>query len=306
MSLPELASIQGLNELEWGERLEFLGVSSEAFDPAAVIILPVPYEATVTYMRGTARGPRAILEASAQIELYDDELDSEPYEVSTYTLPSLKLPDGDPKQAHSALRRAVAGLIGSGKFLILLGGEHSISAEPILEHAARLGSSELSVLQLDAHADLRPEYGGTPYSHACVMHRVYEVVNLVQVGTRSLTRLERELIRSEHIRNVSAREMRSKDWIGHTLEALGEHVYVTLDVDYFDPAVVPSTGTPEPGGGQWEPTLELLRRVFEQRQVVGLDVVELAPIQGVVAPDFLVAKLVYKLIGYYSAGSRSR
>ncbi len=156
------------------------------------------------------------------------------------------------------------------------------------------------MLQLDAHGDLRPEYEGTPYSHACVMYRVHKDVNLVPVGIRAITVEERQLMRERRIPTIFAHELdQGEGWIDRAVDALGEDVYITIDIDFFDPALVPATGTPEPGGGEWYPALRLLERVFARRNVVGVDVVELAPIPGFVAPDFLAAKLVYKLIAYY-------
>jgi agmatinase len=155
---------------------------------------------------------------------------------------------------------------------------------------------------LDAHADLRAEYEGTPHSHACVMHTVHERVKLVQVGIRSLTADERALQRRRRMTVVFGHELDTPDWEDRVLAALGPEVYITVDVDYFDPALMPATGTPEPGGGTWNPTIRLLDRVFRERHVVGADVVELAPLPGIVAPDFLAAKLVYKLIGFHARG----
>jgi agmatinase len=265
-----------------------------------VVILPVPYEATVSYTGGTRLGPRALLHASRFLETYDHELDCEPYLVGVHTLPELVLPDSGPEAALRELQRACEVLLETGKFVIMLGGEHSISGPPILAHAARFPGRSLSVLQLDAHADLRAEYEGTPLSHACVMHRVHDEVNVVPVGIRSLTAEERSLIRRKETPVVFGNELKDPGWIDRVLSALGDDVYVTFDVDYFDPSLVPSTGTPEPGGGEWYPTLELLERVFSDKNVVGCDVVELAPIPGLAAPDFLVAKLVYKIIAFYA------
>ena len=241
-----------------------------------------------------------MLHASRFLETYDHELDFEPYVVGVHTLPELVLPDSGPEQALAELRRAMDGLIDEGKFVIMLGGEHSLSGPPILAHAARYPDKRLSVLQLDAHTDLRAEYEGTPFSHACVMHRVHRQVNLVPVGIRSLTPEERTLIRAQNIPVIYGHELRNNNWIDRALESLGDDVYITFDIDYFAPSLVPSTGTPEPGGGEWYPTLDLLERVFKEKNVVGCDVVELAPIPGLVAPDFLAAKLVYKMIAFYA------
>ncbi len=190
-----------------------------------------------------------------------------------------------------------------GRFIITLGGEHSLTSAPVLAWADRLAAGaerRLTVLQIDAHTDLRPEYEGSPYSHASVMHRVHDRVDIVAVGIRALTREERELARgSGRIHLFFADDLHEGDaWIDDVVARLGDDVYVTFDVDGLDPSLVPSTGTPEPGGLLWYPALKLLRRVFRERNVVGCDVVELAPIPGFHAPDFLVAKLIYKMIGY--------
>lgn len=300
--------IDGLAPLPWAPPENFLGLPVEhsGFTAAGVVILPVPYEATVSYMGGTRFGPRALLHASRFVELFDHELDAEPYTIGIHTLPPLLLSGAGPEAALGELREAMDPLVASGKFIIVLGGEHSVSGPPILAHADRLGGERLTVLQLDAHADLRDEYEGTPFSHACVMHRVHERVDLVQVGIRSLTAEERALQRRRRMTVVFGHELAAPGWIDRVVAALGPDVYLTIDVDYFDPALMPSTGTPEPGGGTWGPTLQLLDRVFRERRVVGCDVVELAPLPGLVAPDFLAAKLVYKLIGFHARTRAAR
>ena len=291
-----------LRGLPWGPPDSFLGVpaSDSPFADCPVVVLPVPYEATVSYGTGTRYGPRAIIHASRFLELYDHELDAEPYKIGIHTLPELVLPDSGPGAALELLKKAVDLLLGEGKFVVLLGGEHSISAPAILAHADRMPAGRLSVLQLDAHTDLRPEYKGTPYSHACAMHMIHDRVRLVAVGVRSMTSYERSLVRQSAIPVIFGHELQSGNWIDRALNALGDTVYITVDIDYFDPSLVPSTGAPEPGGGTWYPTLELLPRVFKEKNVVGCDVVELAPTPAIAAPDVLAAKLVYKLIGYHA------
>jgi agmatinase len=293
-----------LRQLGWELPHNFLGLDEEAtaFESARAVILPVPYESTTSYGGGTGRGPAAILEASRYIELYDHELDAEPYEAGIATLPALSLTGAGPQAALLELRQAYHALLEAapGRFIIALGGEHSISSAPILAWADRLAGRRLSVLQFDAHTDLRPEYEGTPYSHASVMARAADRIDLIAVGIRALTREERELARaSDNIHIFFADDIHTGDaWMDQVMDRLGEDVYISFDVDGFDPALVPSTGTPEPGGLQWYPVLKLLRRVFAERNVIAADVVELAPIPGLAAPDFLVAKLVYKMIGY--------
>lgn len=289
----------------------FLGIPSEYSDPASagVLILPVPYEATTSYGGGARNGPAAILEASRTVELYDHFAEDEPYLVGVATHEALALTADGPRLAMGELRRTYRRLVERGQFIIGLGGEHTVSAPPILEHAERLRQRRrrLSVLQLDAHGDLRDEWHGSKYSHACVMRRVADQVSLVQVGVRAIAPEERSLMRRRKasITTVFAEEMAGgRRWADRAVNALGEDVYLTIDVDYFDPSLVPATGTPEPGGGDWYSTLGLLERVFKERNVVAADVVELAPIPGVHAPDFLVAKLVYKLIGFHARHGR--
>jgi agmatinase len=299
---------ESLRELGWELPHSFLGVDevAGAFERAGVVILPVPYEATTSFGAGTGAGPAAIVEASRYIELYDQELDAEPYELGVATMPSLSLTGAGPKEALQELRNAYDALLdaGPGKLVIALGGEHSISSAPILAWADRLQQQgrRLSVLQVDAHTDLRPEYEGSPYSHASIMARVQDRVEIVAVGIRAVTAEEMQVVRrSENIHVFLADDIHDGDaWIDDVLARLGEDVYITFDVDGFDPALVPATGTPEPGGLHWYPVMKLLRRVFTERKVCGVDVVELAPIPGLTAPDFLVAKLIYKMIGYYS------
>jgi len=308
MRLPER-----LRSLNWELPRNFLGLdeATSDFEAARAVILPVPYEATVSYGAGTGNGPAAILEASRYIELYDNELDAEPYRAGVATLPELHLTGAGPEAALWELRQAYDALLdsGPGKLVIMLGGEHSISSAPILAWAERLQAQgkRLTVLQLDAHTDLREDYEGSPYSHASVMYRAQTEgkLDIVAVGIRAMDRAEVELVRrSERLHVVAAHEIQaSATWIDDVVALLGPDVYISFDVDAFDPSLVPATGTPEPGGLQWYPVMELLRRVFRERTVHAADVVELAPIPGFHAPDFLVAKLVYKMIGYRFAGS---
>ena len=294
----------GLARFAWSPPESFLSLSRGTAVPLAqapIVILPVPYEATPSSSSGTRFGPHALLHASRLVELYDHEADAEPYTVGVHTLPELQLPAGSPEAALGELGECVEALLAQQKFVIILGGEHSIAAPAILAHAGRLGNRSLSVLQLDAHADLHPEYEGTPYSHACTMYRVHEQVHLVPVGVRALSREEHELLHARHIQPIYGHDLTDKSWIDRAVGALGPDVYVTVDVDYFDPAIMPATGTPEPGGGTWHATIQLLERVFRERHVVGCDVVELAPIPGLVHPDVLAANLVYKLIGFHAA-----
>lgn len=297
---------ESLSDLPWELPRTFLGLerSAETIGEADVVILPVPYESTTSWGGGTRSGPDAIIQASRYVELHDRELGCEPGALlEIRTLPALELTRAGAEAAMAELHGAyarVAEEVGAG-FLLMLGGEHSISSPAILAQADRLTDGDrLSVLQMDAHADLRAEYEGTPASHASAMARVIDRADVVAVGVRGVSR--EEIDASETAAGstlIWADQMWEDDaWMDRALDALGPKVYLTFDVDYFDPSIVPSTGTPEPGGGDWYRTLRFLRRVFEEREVVAADIVELAPTPGLPAPDFMVAKLAYKLIAY--------
>lgn len=289
--------------LSWELPHTYLGLDERAssLETAKSVVLPVPYESTTSWGGGTRAGPRAILEASRYVELWDQETGWDPSSVGIHTFSALELSREGPGTAMRELEAAYGRLLDEldGRFLVMLGGEHSISAPAIRALAAR-AASRPSVLQMDAHADLRPSYEGTPFSHASALYRVLEVADVVGVGIRGISQEEVEVARNaEGVTLVYADEMWGDDgWMERALEALGDPVYLTFDVDFLDPSLMPATGTPEPGGGDWYRTLKFLRRVFRERTVLAMDVVELAPIPGLQAPDFLVAKLVYKLLGY--------
>lgn len=293
----------GLDDLPWELPHTFLGLDEQAsaFESAASVLLPVPYESTTSWGGGTRQGPSAIVAASRYIELYDQEFDCEPARVGIHTLPALELSRAGATPAMAELQEAYARVaeVCGDRFMLMLGGEHSVSSPAILAQAQR-HQERLSVLQLDAHADLRAQFEGTANSHASAMARVLEQADVVAVGVRGVSTEEVNAARSSDAATlIWADEMWADDtWMDRALEALGPKVYLTFDVDYFDPSFMPSTGTPEPGGVEWYRTLKFLRRVFAEREVVAADVVELAPTPGVPAPDFLVAKLVYKLIAY--------
>jgi agmatinase len=262
------------------------------------VVLPVPFERTTTWGKGTAAGPAAILRASQAMELYDEELESEPYQQGIATLPPF-LPEAfDMAAALAEIEAEARRHFALGKFLVTLGGEHSLSAAPV--RAARAVHGGIGVVQFDAHADLREEFEGTPHSHASVMKRLADDgFPVLAVGIRSLSAPEADLIRRQQLPVLWGQQLEhAPEIFPELLAALPEKVYLTFDIDYFDPALVPATGTPEPGGGSWYPTLAMLRALFGAKTVVGMDVVELAPIGGQPANDFLAAKLIYKCLGY--------
>lgn len=268
------------------------------YEESRAAILPVPFERTTSWGKGTAGGPDAIIRASHYLEVYDQELECEPCRRGIATLSPFLPESFDLPAALRELEAEARGHMEAGKFLVTLGGEHSITA-PLVRAAAGVWG-EVGVVQFDAHADLRDTYEGTAESHACVMRRIVEAgLPTLAVGIRSLSAPEAAVIRDRSLPVIWGRELeRSRDRFAKLLARLPERVYLTFDVDYFDPSLVPATGTPEPGGGTWYPTLALLRHLFRSRTVVAMDVVELAPRDSHPASDFLAAKLVYKCLGY--------
>jgi agmatinase len=282
--------------------MTFLGLEPPHNDPATsrYAVLPVPYEGTVSYKEGTCAGPEAILDASRQVELFDEELLAEFHEAGVATLPAVESA-GDVSEQMRRVRAAAVPAMRDGRFLLTLGGEHSITA-PLVEAAVAI-HGPLSVLQIDAHADLRDRYGGTRHSHAAVMRRVVETAESVaQVGIRNFSLEEYEQCRSLLAACITPQVIATDpDWIERVLSRLGPKVYVTIDIDGFDPAVAPGTGTPEPGGLTWAQGCALLRRVCRERDVVAADVVEVRPIPPNHVTEFLAARLAYKLIAYTQA-----
>lgn len=282
------------------EDFALLDPEDNRWETARVAVLPVPYERTTSWGGGTAGGPEAILVASRYLEVWDEELGGEPHRQGIATLPLLTPEAFDPGAALAEVEAEARRQMEAGKFLITLGGEHALTLAPVRAAAAVYG--EIGIVQLDAHADLRAEYEGTRYSHASVMHRIVvdEGIASLAVGIRSLSPPEAELVRRRDLAVVWGHQLADlgPDRFAELLAALPDRVYLTFDLDFFDPAVLPATGTPEPGGGAWYPTLALLRRLFAEKTVVAMDVVELAPIPGQPASDFLAAKLIYKCCGY--------
>lgn len=282
--------------------MNFGGIDEEqysSFDAARILVWPVSYEGTVSYGTGTGAGARAIVEASRNMELYDEETDAEVYKLGIHTLEEFG-PRHTPEEMMSSLYERTKELLKSGKFICMLGGEHSVSAPVIKAHAEKFHN--LSVLQIDAHADLRDTYDGTPHSHASIMARVVKDLRIpsVQVGIRSISADEARLLNSGIPTKIYwAKDIVGrKDWVDSAIDHLTENVYLTIDIDGLDPSLVPTTGTPEPGGLGWYETLTLIRKLAKKCRVVGMDLVEYSYFENQDAPAFLCAKLVYKSLAY--------
>jgi agmatinase len=271
------------------------------YEQAKFVVVPVPYDLTSTYQSGSRRGPGAILEASANMELYDEELGQETYLAGIHTLPPLDADARGPAEMVSAVRRTIASIVVDGKIPVMLGGEHSISFGAV--QALQEAFPKLSVLQLDAHADLRDSYQGTPFSHAAVARRISGICPLVQAGIRSMSAGEAEFLKAASVKSYSADFiLENRSWWETICGDLQGDLYLTVDLDVLDPAVMPATGTPEPGGIAWRDLIRLVREVSKRCQIRGFDVVELAPIPGMIAPDFLASKLIYRIMGYLTTG----
>ncbi|MGQ4646066.1 agmatinase [Lyngbya aestuarii] len=288
--------------------IPFLGPEIRAsYDASRVVILPIPYEATTTYRKGCENGPHDLLEASVQLEYYDEELERETcWNAQIYTHEAIAdTRSTQPISSEKMLqvtREKVSQLISDDKFVIALGGEHSITTGIV--DAYRLASPEsFTVIQIDAHGDMRHEYEGSIHNHACVMRRVIEMgLPTLPIGIRSICQEEADLIKEKSIPVIWAREIaQDSDWIERAISRIStKKVFITVDLDGIDPALIPGVGTPEPGGLNWYALTAFLRRIFETHQVLGCDVMELAPVADSVVSQFTAAKLVYKLIGYQS------
>lgn len=270
-------------------------------DPTApYAVLPVPYERTVSYGKGTANGPKAILDASFQVEDFDEEL-ARPMDLQVQTLPSLDFSGLSESRSMDVIQSHALPVLAEKRFLLSLGGEHTISL-PLVK-AAREVCPEVSVLQLDAHADLRAEYDNTGLSHACVMRRIRETgTKTVHVATRSISVDEHDYVKEQEIPIFWARDIQQSSddsWIENVCECLTDPVYVTVDIDALDPSIAPGTGTPEPGGMGWYEVTALLRKVFGTRQVIAADIVETSPIPGSQVTQFAAARLAAKMLTYH-------
>ncbi len=282
-----------------GPHSSFLGLSAAEFtlENARAVLIPVPYDGTTTYRAGTREGPRAILAASKELEPYDEETETEAFRCGIATLEELPVIVTSPREMVDSVCEVGDAVLTTGKLPVLLGGEHLMSLGMI--RAVARHYDDFCILHLDAHSDLRTEYQGSAYSNACIMRCALEYAPIVQVGIRSTTIEEHRFIRDRKIPCFFAHELhRDPGLFERIVEHLGPRVYVSVDLDVFDPSVMPAVGTPEPGGLSWYQVTDLLRAVVKEREVIGLDFMELNPVPQLIAPDFLAARLIYKTLSY--------
>jgi agmatinase len=265
-----------------------------SYPESAIVILPVPYDETSTYMKGADKGPDAIMEASVNLEFYDIETNSEAHRHGIFTLEALT-EKSSPEALVNSVRDRISWLLKEGKFTVITGGNHTVSIGSFMAFAEKY--DDLSILQLDAHTDLRPEYEGSPFNHACAMARAREVAPIVQMGIRSMAADELPYADWENI--FPAHKLHyDKTLYGKALDSLRKNVYITIDLDVLDPSIMPSTGTPEPGGPEYYEIMHFLRDVAAERNIVGFDVVELCPNPNNKMPDFVASKIIYQLLSY--------
>jgi len=273
---------------------KYLDSGNECFNESqsAIVVMPVPYDGTSTWIKGADKGPAAILDASANLELYDIETESEVYRKGIHTTESIMEQDS-PESMVKAVYDKAQGFLKQDKFLVTIGGEHSVSIGPIMAYAEKYPG--LTVLQFDAHGDSRDEYMGSKYNHACVMARARECASIIQVGIRSMD--VSEMSEADKSRIFYRHQIAgNSDWHERLLELLTGDVYITIDLDVFDPSIMPSVGTPEPDGMLYHEVINLIKKVNKQCNIVGFDVVELCPNEAYKAADFTAAKLIYQIL----------
>ncbi len=263
---------------------------------SSVVLTSIPYDGTSTWGKGADKGFQAFLFASENMELYDIETGSEPYRNGVYLEKPLVVKKDTPEMMVKKVYKKTSELLASGKLLTFFGGEHSVSIGVLRAFSQKY--KNLTVVQLDAHTDLRQSFHGSKYNHACAVAEAQKTCNLIQVGIRSMDKSEMEYV--EEDKCYFAHNIVDNDyWMEESIKKMTDNVYITLDLDVFDSSLMPSTGTPEPGGLEWYPILQYLRMIFNRKKVVGFDIVELAPNPNNPAPDFLAAKLYYKMLAYY-------
>ncbi len=274
----------------------FAGIEDQYADynNSAILLQSIPYDGTSTWGKGADKAFSAFLEASENMELYNIETDTEVYKKGIHILPDIT-EDSTPESVFEVVYNRTKELLNTNKFLTFFGGEHSISIGVIKAFCEKY--PDITILQLDAHADLRKDYLGSKFNHACALHDASKNANLIQVGIRSMDICEKQYLNKEKCYFAQDIYL-SKTWMQRSIDLMSDNVYITFDLDALDPSIMPSTGTPEPGGLDWNTTISYLKKVFDQKNVVGFDIVELAPIAGNKAPEFLVAKLYYSMLSY--------
>ncbi|MFH1258025.1 MAG: agmatinase [Candidatus Micrarchaeota archaeon] len=280
-----------------GAKTNFIAGENCNYLDAKVVVVPVPFEGTVTYKTGTSKGPEAIIDASQNIEWFDEELLYEPAQLGFFTMAALDVRSKKPEEVAAMVEESVSQLLEDGKFPMLLGGEHSVSAGAFSAFRKKFG--DFTILQFDAHPDLREDYEGSKYSHACIMRRAFDLgIGIVQVGIRGVCREDYEFMETHKgkVRTFYAKDMGEWD-LNKIVDSCSEKVYISFDIDAFDSSVMPATGTPEPGGVYWRQVVGILQAISNRKKIIGADVVELLPTPGLHACDFLAAKLAYKIIG---------
>lgn len=297
--------ISDMDAIEEPGRRNFLGLADaySASKTSYFHIIPVPYDATSTYLAGSRKGPEAIIDASANLEIYDHNLDLEPARVGIATQGAVPIHADSPSSMVAEVEQAVQSVLMMEKLPVVLGGEHTVSLGAI---RALAGKEKFTVVSLDAHADLRDTYQGTPYSHACYLRRASELVGCCALGVRSISAAEVLHVKDVGIRVIFAEDLLEKGINAANLDFIPDDIYISIDVDVLDPSIMPATGTPEPGGLGWYETIGLLERIITGRRVLGFDMVELCPQPGNPSPDFTAAKLLYKVMGLVIKSSRNR
>ncbi len=293
-----------MEEIECSQSRNFLGLSDAYSSKASSYfhLLPVPYDGTSSYVPGSRLGPRAIIEASHQIELYDHELDLVAAQVGIATHDDVAILVGDPEKMVARVEQEVRRIVAAGGFPVVIGGEHTVALGSIRAFDA----SNYMVVSFDAHADLRNTYQESPFSHACFLRRAFEKTRCCLFGMRSISDDEADFARQNRVRIFGALDLIGDGTDAVDLDFIPEEIYLSIDLDVLDPSLMPSTGTPEPGGLGWYDLLKLLERVIGGRRVLGFDVVELCPQPNNRAPDFIAARLVYKLMGLIVKFSKNR
>jgi agmatinase len=292
---PSINLFSGEFEMNYGG----VDLPNAALDKAKFVVVPIPYDLTTSYQSGTRRGPAAIIDASSYMELYDEELHQETYLCGIHTDEPIEVDSRGPKEMTSRIREHISKILSKDKIPVVLGGEHSVSIGVV--QAMEKKYPDISVLQFDAHADLRDAYQGSPFSHACAARRMWELCPLTQMGIRSMSAEDAAFIKKNKINSFPADFVYKEGWLRKVTKNLTGDVYITIDLDALDPAVMPATGTPEPGGMSWRTLLSVVKEVAKKHRIRGFDVVELSPIAGLVAPDFLASKLIYRIMGYMTA-----